>query len=264
MNNDLVSIIMPCYNVSKFVRDSIESVFMQTYKNWELILINDCSTDNTLDIIREVAAKDNRVVVLSNLENKGGAISRNLAVDIAKGRYIAFLDSDDIWRKDKLKIQISFMKRNNFGFTFSDYTPFSESKSSTTLNSIIGPRSVSYRRLLHNNVIGCLTVVYDVTFYGKFLFPISKKRHDFALWLQMLKKFDVANNVGIDLAYYRIHSNSLSSNKADAFQSYFNVLHKLEGLSYPRAFSYTVLCSFLTLLKKKTPKFYKYFFDRGN
>jgi len=262
MEKELVSIIMPCYNVSNYIRESIDSVFKQSYSNGELILVNDFSSDSTLDIIREFEQLDDRIVVLNNPENMGGARSRNAAIDIARGRYIAFLDSDDIWVEDKLDTQISFMETKKVGFTYSNYSPFIDS-SGEILNSIIAPKKVTYDELLKNNVIGCLTVVYDVTFYGKFHFPITKKRHDFALWLKMLKKFNVANNVGYDLAKYRIHSSSLSSNKSDAFQSYFNVLYRLEGLSYFRSLYYTVICSFLTMLKKKKPKIYRWLFRRG-
>ncbi|RXE84727.1 glycosyltransferase family 2 protein [Pseudoalteromonas sp. A757] len=243
---------MPAYNVGEFIGESIDSVLNQTYDNWELIIVNDNSSDSTLEVVAPYLI-DQRIKLINNDTNLGGAGSRNIAIKESKGRYIAFLDSDDLWYSNKLSVHIEFMEKNNVGFTYSDYKQFYNDKNNTP---IFSPIKVNYKQMLKSNFIGCLTVVYDVDKFGKFFFPETKKRHDFALWLNMLKKFDFAYNVGEVLASYRVHNASLSSNKKDAFQSYLYILYNLEGVNYFVAFLNTLLFTLLSLLKKKNSKLY--------
>lgn len=249
---ELVSIIMPAYNVQSFIEESIQSVLHQTYLNWELLIVDDCSSDDTLKIISSFLS-DDRIILIKNESNSGGAYSRNKALKAAKGRFVAFLDSDDLWKPNKLRCHIEFMTNNNIGFSYSNYQQFYNDKKSSL---IIAPSKVNYKQMLKSNFIGCLTVVYDTSFFGKFYFPETKKRHDFALWLNMLKKFDCAYNVGEALANYRVHNASLSSNKKDAFQSYFYILYNIEGLSFFNSFLNTTLFTTLSLLKKKNSTLY--------
>ncbi|WP_348709015.1 glycosyltransferase family 2 protein [uncultured Pseudoalteromonas sp.] len=247
-----VSIIMPAYNAGDFIAESIESVINQEFVDWELIIVNDNSKDNTVEVVTPYLA-DERINLINNSVNLGGAASRNVAIKESKGRYIAFLDSDDLWFKDKLGSHIEFMTKNEIGFTYSNYYQFHGDESNTLITA---PNKVNYDQMLLSNFIGCLTVVYDTAMFGKFYFPETKKRHDFALWLNMLKKFDYAYNVGFSLARYRVHSASLSSNKKDAFQSYFHVLHTLQNVSYFKALYYTFTFTCLSILKKKHSSLY--------
>lgn len=251
----LISIIMPAYNAGDFIAESIDSVINQDFIDWELIIVNDNSTDNTIEVVTPYLA-DQRIKLINNSINLGGAVSRNVAIKESKGRYIAFLDSDDLWFKDKLSSHIEFMTKNEVGFTYSNYYQFHGDESNILITA---PRKVNYNQMLKSNFIGCLTVVYDTSMFGKFYFPETKKRHDFALWLNMLKKFDYAYNVGLSLARYRVHSASLSSNKKDAFQSYFHVLHSLQHLSYFKALYYSFIFTFLSILKKKYSSLYFFF-----
>lgn len=251
--NDLVSIVMPCYNSEKYVSESIQSIINQNYKNWELIVIDDCSVDGTYSLLEKLSRVDTRIKISRNLSNLGGAKTRNVAIEKSSGRYIAFLDSDDLWLPSKLEKQINFMRSKSVGFSYSNYLQFGGVDKELSVNA---PIYISYRDMIKINFIGCLTVIYDTSFYGKFYFPITKKRHDYALWLDMLKQFDYAYNVGGVLASYRVHSNSLSANKTDAFQSYFYVLRKLQGLSYFESLVNTLIFTFSSILKKKCPKAY--------
>jgi len=249
------SIITPIYNAELFLEGTLQSILEQTYTNWESILINDNSTDNSLKIAEKYAKLDPRFKIINLGTSHGAAKARNIGIKAAQGRFIAFLDSDDLWDNDKLKKQINYMLVNKVGFTYTNYSQFGEAPNSDV--NIYAPKKVNYSQLLKANYIGCLTVVYDTSEQGKFYFPLTKKRHDFALWLTMLKKFDYAHNVDKSLASYRVHGNSLSSNKKDAFQSYFYVLHKIEKVNKFIAFYYTARFSFISIIKKKIPILYR-------
>jgi len=252
--NKKISIITPIYNAEDFLEETLQSILDQTYTNWESILINDNSTDRSLEIANKFVALDSRFKIINKTEGEGAAKARNSGIEVAEGRFIAFLDSDDIWENDKLKKQVNYMLANKVGFTYTNYSQFGETlKSDVTINA---PKKVNYSQLIKTNYIGCLTVVYDALEHGKFYFPLTKKRHDFALWLTMLKKFDYAYNIGESLARYRVHGNSLSSNKKDAFQSYFYILHNIEKVNKFIAFYYTARFSFISIIKKKMPNLY--------
>ncbi|MCO7188752.1 glycosyltransferase family 2 protein [Pseudoalteromonas sp. XMcav2-N-2] len=256
MSNSKVSIIMPCFNSSAYISESIESVLAQSHTDWELIIVDDKSKDESVEIIERFMG-DVRIKLIKNEVNRGGAGSRNKAIEVATGRYIAFLDSDDLWEPTKLEKQIAYMTREGIGFSYTNYTQFRDGDDADF--KITAPQFVDYKMLIKSNFIGCLTVVYDVSEHGKFYFPETKKRHDFALWLNMLRKFHEARNVGLDLARYRVHNASLSSNKKDAFQSYFHVLHRLQNISYVSALFKTFFFAVLTVIKKKAPNLYPMF-----
>ncbi len=201
---------MPCYNSSKFIRESIASVLKQTYKNIELIIIDDVSTDNSINIINEF--NDTRIKLITSEYNGGAGACRNIGIGAAQGRYIAFLDSDDIWRDNKLELQITFMRKNNYVLTYTQYQCFSSKGQG---KSIIPPLSITYNELLYCNVIGCLTAIYDANIIGKQYMPLIRKRQDMGLWLKILKLCDKAYCYPAILADYRTDS-GMTQNKIDA------------------------------------------------
>lgn len=254
------TIITPIYNSEDFLEETLKSILNQTYNKWESILINDNSKDSSFRIAQKYAKLDSRFKIINLESSHGAAKARNIGIEAAKGRFIAFLDSDDIWTNDKLDKQINYMIVHQVGFSYTNYSQFGEASNSDV--NIYAPNKINYSQLLKANYIGCLTVVYDTSEKGKFYFPLTKKRHDFALWLTMLKKFDYAYNVGESLARYRVHDNSLSSNKKDAFQSYFHILHDIEKVNKFIAFYYTVRFSVISIIKKKMPNLYRLIIQR--
>jgi teichuronic acid biosynthesis glycosyltransferase TuaG len=222
-----VSIIMPAYNAEQYIEESILSVLNQTYKNFELIIVNDFSNDNTLGIINKYKLIDKRILLINNSENLGVVISRNKAIDLATGSYLAFLDSDDIWLPLKLDKQITFMIENNYYFTYSQYEMFKDYD--IKYKKVVKvPNSLNYRQALHWTIIGCLTVIYNVEKIGKFKMPKLKHGEDSFTWLAILKKGIVAYGIQETLARYRKLRKSRSSNKLNSvkfqFQNYHNYL----------------------------------------
>ena len=250
---------MPAHNVAKFISESIDSVIRQSYKNWELIIVDDCSTDNTIGIISPFL-KDKRIKLLQNENNLGGAGTRNVAIKASQGRYIAFLDSDDLWTEDKLDKQLSYMQRHNVGFSFSGYSIINEQ--GEFLEELLIPEEVTFRQLLKHNYIGCLTAIYDTKQFGKIYMPLVKKRQDFALWLELLKKFEYAKGYQESLGFYRIREGSLSRSKLDAFKYYWLVLRKVGKLNVLSA-TFNLLCYLIIVfLKKKHINIYHKLFIR--
>lgn len=229
MNEELVSIIVPAYNCADFIAETIESVIKQSYKNWELIIVDDCSSDNTAKVIEEYLLKDDRIHYFKNEKNLGAAMTRNNAVKQAKGRYMAFLDSDDLWREDKLKKQIGFMIKNNYSFTCTAYDKIDEN--GVSLNRIIEARTKSdYQALLKKNP-GNSTVIYDSSVLGKHYIPDIKKRNDYVMWLQIIKKARYVYGLQEVLGSHRVYSGSLSSNKKSLLKYHWFVYRKIEKLS---------------------------------
>ncbi|NUZ10657.1 glycosyltransferase family 2 protein [Pseudoalteromonas sp. McH1-7] len=258
-DDTLVSIIMPAYNVEAYIGLSIESVLQQVYKNWELIIVDDCSNDRTVEKVQNFLT-DNRIRLIKNSRNLGGAGSRNKAIKAAKGRYIAFLDSDDLWIPEKLEKQVLFMLDRNIGFSFSAHTTIDEH--GNILDVIDVPDKVDFRGLLKHNCIGCLTAMYDTEPHGKIYMPLVKKRQDFALWLELLKLFDYSYAYHESLGFYRIRSGSLSRSKSDAFKYYWRVLRRVGNCGYLSA-AYNLSCYlFIVFLKKKyTALYHKLFIN---
>lgn len=182
-----VSIITPVYNSEKFINDTISSVLNQTYTNWEMILVDDCSTDNSKKIINEYVEKDSRFKYIKLSQNSGAAVARNTAIKAATGRFLAFLDSDDAWEPEKLDLQIKFMIENKVGFSFTSYKIVDENGKPT--GKIVSvPSTINYEELLKNTIIGCLTVVIDKDVVGDIQMPNLRARQDFVTWLSILKK----------------------------------------------------------------------------
>lgn len=182
----LVSIIMPSYNTAKYIGDSIKSVLAQTYGNWELIIVDDCSTDNTDEIVKEFLS-DERIKYLKNEKNSGAAISRNYALREAKGKWIAFLDSDDLWLPEKLEKQLAFMVENGYKFSYTKYTII-DSDSNHTGTTVSGPKKITKFGMRNFCWPGCLTVMYERDAVGLIQIADIKKNNDYAMWLKVIKK----------------------------------------------------------------------------
>lgn len=198
---ELVSIITPSYNCAKFVEETIQSILSQTYSNWELLFQDDCSTDNTKEIVTKYAEKDSRIKYECNACNSGAAITRNNALRRAKGKWIAFLDSDDIWLPDKLEKQIKFMQDNNYHFSYTGYCEINE-QSKEISRFISGPKHITKVGMFCFCWIGCLTVMYDREYIGLIQIADIKKNNDYAMWLKVCKKAD-AYLLDEPLAKYR-------------------------------------------------------------
>lgn len=204
--NELVSIIMPSYNTANYISDSINSVLSQTYNNWELIIVDDCSTDNSIDVVKSFG--DPRIILLQNETNSGAALSRNYALREAKGKWIAFLDSDDVWVPEKLEKQIAFMEENDYAFTFTDYRIC---LNGTWLPYICtGPNVVNKRKMYNYCYFSTITVVYDREVIGLLQIADLKKNNDYALWLQAIEKSN-AYRLPECLSFYMKHDGSVSS-----------------------------------------------------
>lgn len=237
--NELVSVIMPAYNSEKYIAESIKSVLAQTYQNWELIIVDDCSTDRTKEIVRNF--NDTRIKFFENDVNSGADVARNRAISEARGRWLAFLDSDDIWKPEKLEIQLEFMHNTGAEFSFTAYRQVDESGNYTG-KTCIPPKTIDYKKMIRSACpIGNLTVIYDTRRIGKIMVPHIKKRNDFALWLQILKKIDVGFGTTDVLAFYRIRNDSLSGNKFKLLKYHWELYRKIEGHSIVRSI-YEVGC----------------------
>lgn len=207
--NKIVSVIMPSFNTGRFIKEAINSVINQTYTNWELIIVDDCSNDDTNEIINSF--EDSRIKYLKNDTNMGAAICRNRALKEAKGKWIAFLDSDDLWKKDKLEKQISFMEKGGYDFSYTNYIEMDEK---STPNGIIvtGPKKISKNKMYDYCWPGCLTVMYNAEKNGLIQIEDIKKNNDYAMWLKICKKAD-CYLLDEELAMYRKRNGSISNHK---------------------------------------------------
>ena len=236
MNKPKVSVITPVYNAEKYLSETIESVLKQTYKSFEYLLIDDCSTDNSASIIKEFEEKDSRVRYIKLTENSGAAVARNRGLEEAKGRYIAFVDSDDKWYPEKLERQLDFMENYHKAFTYTNYEHITEE--GEVLSSPKLPEKLNYSDLLKNTAIACSTVVIDRQIIGDFRMPLVRKGQDTATWLQILRNHDYAYLVDEILNQYRGREGSLSSNKIGALKRTWNTYRNLEKLPLHKAIYY--------------------------
>lgn len=238
MDRQKVSVITPVYNAEQFLRETLDSVLSQTYDNIEYILVDDCSTDDSADIINDYAQKDKRINYIKLEHNSGAAVARNTGLENATGRYIAFIDSDDVWYSEKLEKQLHFMKKSNEAFTYTKYERMSED------GKIIGapefPRKLNYAGLLKNTAIACSTVVVDREVIGDFRMPLVRKGQDTATWLHILKKHDYAYLVDEVLNQYRSREGSLSDNKFGALKRTWHTYRHIEKLPLYKASYYFV------------------------
>lgn len=230
LKNGMVSIITPTYNCGRFIGETIESVIAQTYSNWEMIIVDDCSVDNTKTVVKQYQNQDSRIKYYCLEKNSGPAVARTKAMELAEGQYIAFLDSDDLWLKDKLTKQIKFMKDNDYAFTNTSYQHMDEAGNMLDKILKVIPKT-DYNRLLLDCPVGNSTVIYDVSKMGKFKVPDIRKRNDDALWLAMLKKEKYIYGLPEILMKYRLRTNSVSSNKWSLIKYTWQLYRDIEHLS---------------------------------
>lgn len=245
--SDLVSIIMPSYNTARFIGSSINSVLAQTYTNWELIIVDDCSTDNTDEVVHSF--KDERIRYFKNEKNSGAAISRNKALREACGKWIAFLDSDDLWHPEKLERQIEFMEKGGYHFSYTKYSEMSED--STPLGRVIsGPKKIGITGMYNYCWPGCLTVMYNADVVGLVQIEDIKKNNDYAIWLKVIKKAEcyLLDEV---LAEYRKRTGSISRHGyIELIKWHYKLFREADGHSVLSAAALTFRNLFFGVIKK--------------
>lgn len=245
----LVSIITPNWNCGRFICDTIHSVMAQTYSNWEMIIVDDCSTDNSNTIVEPYLLRDKRIKFISNPKNLGAALSRNFALREAKGRWIAFLDSDDLWRPKKLEKQIAFMVEKGYAFSYHEYTEMSEDGKDLGVY-VSGKKKVSLFDMYSCCWPGCLSVMYDAEKIGLIQISDIKKNNDTAIWLKVVKKFP-CYLLKENLASYRRRSNSITPkslwNRIGAHYPLFRIAEEMSPVS---AIFWTIVNVFGNGIKK--------------
>lgn len=246
--NELVSIITPTYNCGRYIEETIKSILDQTYFNWEMIIVDDCSTDNTQEVVSKYI--DERIQYYRLDVNSGPAFARTKAMELAKGDYIAFCDSDDLWVKDKLSKQIVFMKQNDYAISCTSYDQIDEA-GNLIGKTIRALNRTDYNRLLLDCPVGNSTVMYDVRKLGKFRVPDIRKRNDDALWLQMLKKEEYIWGMDELLMHYRMRANSVSSNKIQLIKYHWQLYRDIEHLSMVRSIFHVCYWCFIKVLHIK-------------
>lgn len=250
MNFGKVSIIMPLYNSERYLEETLESVLNQTYKNWELIIVNDCSTDSSVEIVEKYIETEKKIKLFNLEKNSGPAVARNKAIEKASGKYIAFLDSDDLWYSDKLEKQLKFMVDNDYNFTATNYEQIDEFSNKT--GKVLKTKDkADYKKVLTSCPIGNLTVIYNVDKLGKFVIPNIRKRNDYVLWLQILKKEKYVYGLNEVLAQYRVHDKSISSNKFDLVKYHWHIYRKIENLSIFRSIYHIVVWGLIKIFRIK-------------
>lgn len=230
----LVSVIVPCYNMESFISDTIKSVMGQTYPHWELLIVDDVSTDATCSIVEAFAKSENRIQLFTKKSHSGIASSRNQAISAARGQYLAFLDADDVWYPEKLQVQLQFMSDKNISFSFSSYDCIDEAGYRLD-KSVLVRQNLDYEAYLRNTIIGCSTVMIDKDKVGNVVVPDYRTSEDTATWLDILKKGYVAYAIEQPLVSYRIRRQSASSNKLKASSDLWKVYRKHEKLPLLKA-----------------------------
>ena len=228
--NVLVSIITPAYNSAKFIAETIQSVQNQTYENWEMIIVDDGSSDETLAIVQAFIDEDKRIQCYKLAQNSGPAVARNFAIEKAKGAFMTFIDADDIWFPNFIENSIKTIEKTGNSFVFSSYKRSNESLEFVYSDFIV-PEKVTYTDILKSNSISCLTAFVDIKTLGKKYMPLIRKRQDMGLWLNYLKVIPFAYGIQETQAIYRIRENSLSRNKSDLIQYQWQFYRAVEQLN---------------------------------
>lgn len=235
----LVSIITPTWNCARFIGKTISSVQSQSYSNWELIIYDDCSSDGTKEVIKPYLLEDKRIKYFSNEKNSGAAITRNNAIKVAKGRWIAFLDSDDLWFPAKLERQLNFMVKNRYHFSYTKYSEIDEAGNDTRV-VVSGPRRVNKAMMYGFCWPGCLTVMYDAEYVGLIQIENIGKNNDYAMWLKVIKKADCYLLKEILAQYRRGRCGSVSShNPISLVKWHYRLFHEAEHRSAFASFIFT-------------------------
>lgn len=241
----LVSVIMPTYNCAKFIGESIDSVLRQTLTDWEIEIVDDCSTDNTHEVLKPYLEKYPNIHYSRLEKNSGPAAARTEAMCRAGGKYIAFFDSDDLWSEDKLEKQVRFMEENDCAFSCTAYCHVDEAGNSLH-RACYPPEKTGYKKmLLLSNPIGNTTVMYNQEKLGKYAVPPIRKRNDFALWLKILKDTPCCCGMQEVLASYRIRANSVSSNKLSQIRYHWQLYREIEKLGVFKSAFYVCCWAFV-------------------
>jgi teichuronic acid biosynthesis glycosyltransferase TuaG len=235
----LVSIITPTYNSEKFITETIQSVQNQTYKNWEMLIVDDCSSDKTVAIIQQFMEDDHRIHLIRLNKNSGASKARNKAINEVKGDFMTFLDADDIWFPDFIENSIATIQETGIPFVFSSYRRSNE-KLEFVYSDFIVPQKVTYTDILKTNSISCLTAFIDVKKLGVKLMPDIRKRQDMGLWLKYLKEIPFAYGIQEPKAIYRIRENSLSRDKKKLLKYQWQFYRDVEKLSIFESMYYMV------------------------
>lgn len=251
MIDGLVSIIMPSWNTARFIAESIQCVVDQTYQKWELLIVDDCSTDNTDEVVEQFLS-DPRIKLFHNEHNCGAALTRNRAMREAKGEWIAFLDSDDLWMPEKLEKQISFMNENGYVFSYHEYVKIDEDNKPLNIY-VTGPDTVDKHKMYHYDYIGQLTMMYSAKHFGLIQIKDIKKNNDYAIRLQLYKKpGTVCYLLKENLAQYRVRKKSISHDKlSKKLKSHYDLFHMCDENSAPLAFWYACWNMWFGLQKKR-------------
>lgn len=245
----LVSIVTPSYNSANYIADTIEAVLTQTYPHWELLITDDCSTDNSVEIIEEYAGRDSRIRLQRLEKNSGAGVCRNKSIEVAQGRYIAFCDGDDVWMPQKLEKQLAFMEKRGCALTYSSYMLMDEEGHEKGI--AVCRSRLNYNLLKRDNEIGCLTAMYDTEKVGKMYMSSIRKRQDWGLWLEILAKCKVAYGIKEPLAYYRIRSGSISNNKLALVKHNINVYRTILKFPVLKAYLFFLFVFMPTYLWKR-------------
>lgn len=252
MENELVSIITPMYKGAAFVAETIESVLAQRYENWEMIIVDDCSPDDGAGIAEvKRFTSDPRIKLIESKVNRGSSGARNIALQEAKGRFIAFLDSDDIWHPDFLEKQLNFMNENEAPLVFSSYRRIDENTKKDLLKPFIVPSRVSYKSLLKTCPIFPSTAIYDAKKTPKIYFneDLGSMRDDYVYWLKMFKDIDCGYGNPEILVDYRMRKSSVTGNKIKVIKPQWNVLYKVENLGFIPSTYYIICWAFISYFK---------------
>ena len=250
MEQDLISIVIPVYNAGRYLTDTINSVQAQTCDNWELIFVDDKSTDNSAEIIAEYAKTDNRIKYSLLPENVGPALARNHGIDMAKGRYLCYQDADDLWHKHKLEKQLKFMKEKDCAFSFTGYE-FADENGKPINKKVFVPETYTYSQAIKSTIISTITVMFDrEKLSNEDLYMPNMGAEDSATWWKILKKVDCAYGLNEILSYYRRNKGTLSANKAVAAKRIWRLYRDLEKFSIPKSvFCFT--CYALSAIKRR-------------
>lgn len=249
MTNELVSIVTPVYNASQFIEKTVRSVLKQTYQNLEMILVDDCSTDDSKAVIQKLIEEDNRIKYYRLDTNSGAAVARNKGIELAKGSFISFIDSDDYWHPEKTQRQMTFMKENGYAFTYTGFETITED--GDLIKKVQVPDHLDYSGLLKNTAIACSTVLINRDEVGDFRMPLVRKGQDTATWLYLLReRVSYAYGLNEVLSYYRQVEGSISSDKIGALKRTWNTYYNIEKLPFWKA-SYYFVCYVLNALLRR-------------
>lgn len=247
--NNIVSIITPSYNSSEYIGETIESILAQTYQDWELLITDDCSTDNSRDVIKSYADKDPRIRLLCLDKNSGAGVARNKSIKEASGRFIAFCDSDDRWTPEKLEKQLRFMQHNDCALSYTSYMTCDENGEPEGI--VVCRRRETLQSTMRDDKIGCLTVIYDTEKVGKVYMPSLRKRQDWAMKLLVLQKCREARGIKEPLAWYRLRSDSISRNKRSLIKYNIAVYREIFGWSHVRSLFFFIFAFMPSYILKR-------------